>query len=58
MPSYNPQKYAANAPVLRDLKGAPPSKRKEHRKNEIVRLNELSNRAPKKEKEKEKEKEK
>ncbi|XP_073835401.1 gametocyte-specific factor 1 homolog [Musca autumnalis] len=38
VPSYNPQAYAANADVLRTIKGAPPSQRKAFRKQERLRL--------------------
>lgn len=38
VPSYNPQEYIAKAPVLRNIQGAPPSERKQFRKQERLRL--------------------
>lgn len=41
-PSYDPRKYAENAPVIRQLNVAPPSQRKAFAEAERIRLNGLN----------------
>lgn len=42
VPSYDPQAYAANAQVLRNLQGQPKSVKRQFRSNERLRLMSLN----------------